>query len=115
MLNLINNFLYWGKTMYNNMSNNKNNNNNMQQTNLNIINKHNKSIMHILPIWLRESKPAGIARGLLGSVETDFLIEWKRKKKLIQRLKNVLMMNIPHTVPLIFVCIFISLKRLSSN
>ncbi len=80
MLTLINNFTYWGKTMYNNMSNNKNNNNNMQQTNLNIINnKHNKSIMHMLPIWLRESKPAGIARGLLGSVETDFLIEWKRK------------------------------------
>lgn len=65
--------------MYNNISNNKNNNNNMQQTNFNIINnKHNKSTIHILPIWLRESKPAGIARGLLGSVETDFLIELKR-------------------------------------
>lgn len=37
-------------------------------------------MMGILPIWLSESKPAGITKGLLGSVDTDFLKKNRREE-----------------------------------
>lgn len=48
-------------------------------------------MMGILPIWLSESKPAGITKGLLGSVDTDFLKkkEKRKEKKFLIYLKRI--------------------------